>query len=196
MFYVTTPDGQHYEYVHHLVGDEQENNSFAAITPNGQWMVSGEWDTMHRFLVFRTPILNDQTPREGGDLPLASVIHTDRPVTDIQGCTFITQTRLICSSDDPIAENGIPRKALLQIDLPRPLVGTDTTAHVTPLFSLPEISSCERTGTGSWPEDFEVEGLDYDRLARILRVEVIPPGACGLNATLYEYEPAGAASPS
>jgi hypothetical protein len=42
MFLVTTPSGDSFEYVHTLVPGELYNNSFAAISPDTQWMVGGE----------------------------------------------------------------------------------------------------------------------------------------------------------
>ena len=57
LFRVTTPSGAHYDYTHTLVSGEEMNNSWVAVSPDSQWMVNGEWDTMNRFLVFPTPIL-------------------------------------------------------------------------------------------------------------------------------------------
>lgn len=188
-FHVTRADGQAFDYVHDLVPGEQMNNSFAAVAPGGQWMVAGEWDQMTRLLVFPTPVLNPTTPTTGGSLPLAAQITLDTPITDIQGCTFQTATRLLCSSDDPIAQHGIPRKALLQLDLAHALDGTDVAATVTPLFALPlPDSECPVTQPGSWPGDMEVEGVDFDPRTQLLRVIVIPPGACGLDARVDTYQ--------
>ena len=41
MFLVTTPSGSTYEYTHTLAAGELYNNSFDAISPDDQWMVSG-----------------------------------------------------------------------------------------------------------------------------------------------------------
>ncbi|MCQ4043893.1 hypothetical protein ACFOSC_23720 [Streptantibioticus rubrisoli] len=174
MFAVTTPSGQRYEYTHPLDPGEMLNNSFAAVSPDAQWLVSGEWGDENRLQVFPAPLLNPATPPTGGNLPQAGQITLDRTVNDIQGCDFVSPTRLLCSSDDPA-------KDLFQVDLPRPLDGTRTTGHVTTLFQLPQRSIC----TGS----FETEGIDYDPNTRLLRVEVISPGICKVATGVYEYRP-------
>jgi hypothetical protein len=173
MFRVLTPAPHRraFQFVHQLVPGEQMNNSFAAIAPSGRWLVSGEWGTMNRLLVFPMPLLNARDP--AADLPLQARILLDQPVTDIQGCVFTTATRLLCSSDAPDV------KPLLQIDLPAPLAGHDVTGHVSVLGALPLRSPC--TGT------FEAEGLDYDHRTGILRVEVIQPGLCIAFTTVWEF---------
>src|SRR5258708_5073913 len=55
MFRVQAPGGAWSESVHALSPGEALNNSFDTISPNGSWMVSGEWGTMNRLLVFPTP---------------------------------------------------------------------------------------------------------------------------------------------
>ena len=185
LFRATTPDGTNYDYVHSFSpGSEEYNNSFAAVSPDGQWLVSGEWDAMTRFLVFPTPILNPATSPTGGTLPLAATIHLDKTLVDIQGCTFENDTRMMCSSDDPIAENGFPRKSLFQVDLDRALDGGSVNGTVTLVGQVPLISGCAITKPGSWPDDFEVEGVDFDRVHRQLRVVVIPPGNCVIDHTV------------
>ncbi len=188
MFAVTAPDGTETDFVHHDLAGEEYNNSFAAVSPDSQWMVAGEWDQMTRLLVFPTPILNPAATDAAADLPVVAQIDLDTTVVDIQGCTFQSPTRLFCSSDDPVAQNGLPRKALLQLDLDHPLDGHDVAGHVTPLFALPvPQSSCPITAPGSWPGDMEIEGVDFDRVRGELRVEIIPPGICGGNARVYVY---------
>jgi hypothetical protein len=184
MFRVTTPSGASYEYVHALTADEEYNNSYAAISPDGQWLVSGEWDTMTRLLVFPTPILNPAAPAAGGNLPLAATIQLDRPVADVQGCTFLDARRLICASDDSDTTLWPVAKPLLEIDLPGRPAGRTVTAHVKLLGALPQASTC--TATGDNP--FEVEGDDYDPLTGKLRVAVIPPSPCGdASTTIYTF---------
>jgi len=190
LFHVITPAGAEYDYLHTDGVDEQMNNSFVAVSPDSQWMVAGEWDTMNRLLVFPTPILNSATSATGGTLSQAATIHLDRPVVDIQGCTFFSDTRLYCSSDDPVAEGGFPRKSLLQVDLSRSLDGADVNGTVSLVGPVPLVSSCTPTGVGSWPDDFEVEGVDYDRIHHALRVEVIAPGNCVLaDSLVYRLRP-------
>ncbi len=55
MFAVTTFTGTRYTYVHTLDAGEKINNSFDAISPDTQWMVSGEWGDQSRLQVFPTP---------------------------------------------------------------------------------------------------------------------------------------------
>lgn len=176
MYLVVTPSGRSYEYVHPLSSGEEYNNSFAAVSPDGRWLVSGEWDTMSRLLVFKMPVLNPAVPAGGGQLQLAGTITLGTPMTDVQGCDFVDSSRLICSSDDATKE-------LFDLRLSNPLgTGADpaaTTASVTSMGALPRISTC--TGT------FEAEGLDYDPVSRFVRVEVIPPAPCFLSTDLYVY---------
>ncbi|MFF7249714.1 hypothetical protein ACFZBU_38110 [Embleya sp. NPDC008237] len=183
MFRVTTPAGDAYEYVHPLAAGEAMNNSFAAVSPDSRWLVSGEWDTMNRLLVFPTPMLNGATPQTGGTLPLAATIELDRPVKDIQGCTFLDAKRLVCASDDSDAKLFPVAKPLLQIELKKALNGKTVTGHVTSLGALPLLSACPGA-----PADFETEGDDYDRRTGVLRVEMIPPRDCAARATVYEFE--------
>jgi hypothetical protein len=183
MYAVSTPDGHRYEYVHPLDPGEKPNNSFTAVSPDAQWMVSGEWGDQDRLQVFPTPLLNPATAPTGGTLPQAGQITLDHPVRDIQGCDFITATQLVCASDDAVADLWPDIRPLLKVDLPHPLDGQEVTGHVTDLGPLPEQSLC--TGT------FEAEGVDYDPHTSTLRAEMISPGSCEINTTVYSYRPAG-----
>ncbi|MFJ3284006.1 hypothetical protein ACIPMW_01830 [Streptomyces sp. NPDC086669] len=172
MFRVQAPNGGWSEYVHALGPGEALNNSFVAISPSGQWMVSGEWGTMTRLLVHPTPGLNPSTS-PSANLPWTSSIRLDRPVRDVQGCDFRDATTLLCSSDDPDGSLFGTTKPLLQIDLSAAPGASDVTGRVTALRQLPLRSSC----SGS----FETEGIDYDRRTGTLRVIVISPGFCVLT---------------
>lgn len=183
MFAVTTPGGQRYEYEHPLDTGEALNNSFAAVSPDAQWLVSGEWNDQNRLQVFPAPLLNSSTPPTGGTLAQAGQITLDHQVRDIQGCDFVTDTRLVCASDDSATDLWPDPHPLLQVDLDHALDGTGQTGHVTDLGPLPQRSVC--TGT------FETEGVDYDPASRTLRVEMISPGACEINTTVYAYRPSG-----
>jgi hypothetical protein len=180
MFAVTTPDGQLYEYNHPLDAGEKLNNSFAAVSPDAQWLVSGEWGDQDRLQVFPAPLLNPSTPAAGGTLPQAGQITLDHPVRNIQGCDFVTGTQLVCTSDDAATDLWPNPRPLLQVDLPHPLDGQQVTGHVTDIGPLPQQSVC--TGT------FETEGVDYDMRAGILRAQVVAPGVCIVSTTNYEYE--------
>ena len=94
MFRVQAPGGGWSEYVHALGPGEALNNSFVAISPGGQWMVSGEWGTMTRLLVHPTPGVNPSTS-PSANLPWTSSIRLDRPVRDVQGCDFRDATTLL-----------------------------------------------------------------------------------------------------
>jgi hypothetical protein len=183
MFLVTTPSGDSFEYIHTLVPGELYNNSFATISPDTQWMVAGEWETMSHLQIYPTPVLNHQTPPDGGSLQLAGYIGLDHEVNDIQGCDFVTPVRLICASDDDSRTLFPNEKPLLEIDLPSSLRGISVPGHVVDLGSIPQLSSCSGT--------FEGEGVDFDASTGILRVEIIQPGACILTTMIYEYQPAG-----
>jgi hypothetical protein len=172
MYRVQAPGGAWSEYVHALVPGEALNNSWVAITPDSQWMLSGEWGTMTRFLVFPTPGANAATS-PSVNLPLASTVRLDHAVRDVQGCDFTGPTTLLCSSDDPAGTLFGMTKPLLQIDLSAAPGASDVTGHVTALRQLPLRSSC----SGS----FEAEGIDYDRRTGTLRVIVVSPGFCVLT---------------
>ena len=183
MFLVTTPSGQSLEYLHALVPGELYNNSFATVSPNRQWMISGEWGTMSHLQIYPTPLLNHKTSSDGGALRLDGYIKLDHKVNDVQGCDFVTTVRLVCASDDDSRTLFPNEKPLVEVDLQTALHGSSVKGHVVDLGSIPQESSCSGT--------FEAEGVDFDRSGDILRVEVIQPGSCILNTTVYEYKPAG-----
>lgn len=182
MFLVTTPTGQQFEYTHQMADDEQAVNAAAydAISPNGQWMVSSELAPVTRLLVFPTPLLNPSTPQTGGTIAVASRILLDHLVRNLQGCDFVTATRLICASDDSNNDIFPTSKPLLQIDLKHQLNGKDVTARVTSLGQIPLSSTCVGAYT--------VEGVDYDTPTGALRVEVVPPSPCNTNLTVYTLQ--------
>jgi hypothetical protein len=180
MFAVTTPAGKRYDYVHPLNPGEKVNNSFATVSPDGQWLVSGEWGDQNRLQVFPAPLLNPATPPKGGALKEAWQITLDKPVRNIQGCDFVTDTRLVCASDDASGTLFPVSRPLLQVDLPHKLDGQPVTGSVKSLFGLHQRSLCT-DGT------FEAEGVDYEVNSGTLRAEVIPPGVCALATTVYSY---------
>jgi hypothetical protein len=179
MYLVTTPSKATYKYTHVLVPGELYNNSFDAISPDAQWMVSGEWGVMNHLQVYPAPHFNPSTSPNGGSLTLAGSITLSTQVDNIQGCDFVTATRLVCASDDAtgsIFANPFP---LLQVTLAAPLNGTTVAGTVTDLGSIPRSSICSGT--------FEPEGVDYDTATGVLRVEITQPGACEVATTVYEY---------
>jgi hypothetical protein len=180
LFVVTTPSGAAIQYVHRLVPGELYNNSFDAISPDRQWMVAGEWNTMSHLQVYPAPYFNSRTSRHGGSLRLAGYIKLDHRVNDIQGCDFTTSTNLICVSDDDSRSLFSNEKPLLDVELPRGLREGNVAGHVVDLGSVPQRSTCAGT--------FEGEGDDYDVATGVLRVEIIQPGSCILKTTIYEYK--------
>ncbi|SDY31315.1 hypothetical protein SAMN05421504_105124 [Amycolatopsis xylanica] len=168
LFRVQAPDGSWANYKHNLESWEANNNSFAAVSPDGQWMVAGEWGTMDRLLVHPMPGIRFTNP--AANLPYASAIRLDHQVRDIQGCDFQTATRLLCASDDPGGTLFGVTKPLLQVDLSASLNGSDVTGHVTSLGQLPLQSGCGG--------NFEVEGIDFDERDGTLRVIVMSPSIC------------------
>jgi hypothetical protein len=162
-----------------LVAGEEMNNSWVAVSPDSQWMVNGEWDTLTRFLVFPTPILNKSTPQTGGALNLGFQINLDHPMRDIQGCTFFKATTLLCAADDANTDLYPTAKQLLEVDLPQALNGSDVTGHVVDLGQLPLNSICSGT--------FEVEGDDYDPATGDLRVLIVQPSVCAVVTDLYTF---------
>jgi hypothetical protein len=179
MFRVTTPAGDSYEYVHTLVAGEMYNNSFDAVSPDGQWLVAGEWNTMDHLQIYPTPILNAQTSSDGGTLDLSGYIQLDHQVNDIQGCDFVTATELICASDDSTQTLFPDAKPLLEVQLAHALNGQDVTGHVIDLGPIPQSSICSGT--------FETEGVDYDTSTGVLRVEMVQPSVCEVATTVYTY---------
>ncbi|QNP74288.1 hypothetical protein IAG44_35765 [Streptomyces roseirectus] len=173
MFRVQAPGGTWSEYVHTLGAGEAMNNSWVAVSPDGQWMLAGEWGTMTRFLVFPTPGVNPATS-PGTNLPWVTTVTLDHAVRDVQGCDFSGPTTLLCSSDDPAGTLFGMTKPLLQVDLSAKPNGTaNVSGHVTALRQLPLRSGCSG--------DFETEGVDYDRRTATLRVIVLSPGICVLT---------------
>ncbi|MFJ4616709.1 hypothetical protein [Streptomyces sp. NPDC088812] len=172
MFRVQAPGGAWSEYVHTLGSGEALNNSWVAITPGGQWMLTGEWGTMTRLLVLPTPGVNPATS-PSANLPQVSTVRLDHAVRDVQGCDFTGPATLLCSSDDPEGTLFGITKPLLRVDLSAEPGTSDVTGHVTALRALPLRSSCSGA--------FETEGIDYDRRTGTLRVIVVSPGVCVLT---------------
>jgi hypothetical protein len=180
MYLLTTPSGSTYQYVHTLAAGELYNNSFDALSPDDQWLVSGTWGTQDNLQIFPAPYFNSQTSPTGGSLPLSGYIDLSTPVNDIQGCDFISSTQLICASDDnseTIFANAFP---LIEVTLAAPLNGSTVTGTVTDLGSIPQSSDCSGT--------FEPEGVDYDTATGTLRVEITQPGICEVATSIYEYQ--------
>lgn len=168
LFRVESPSGAWAEYTHALEPWEASNNSFAAVSPDGRWLVAGEWGTSSRLLVHPMPGIAHTDP--GANLPYVSAIRFDRPVRDVQGCDFVTATQLLCSSDDPEGALFGVTKPLVQVDLAAPVGAADVVGRVTALGQLPLRSACSG--------EFEAEGIDFDERDGTLRVVVLSPSIC------------------
>jgi hypothetical protein len=179
MFAVTDPDGRQELYVHRLGPDETYNNSFAAVSPDGQWLVSGEWGQVNHLLVFPTPVLNPAAPGPADDLPLHGRIRLHPPARNVQGAVFLDETTLVCSSEDPTSELWPTPRQLLEVKLETSPNDGDVKSSVTYLGGLP----AGRQSVGS-PE---VEGIDYDRRTGDLRVVIVPGWACGLLVRVVRF---------
>lgn len=153
------------------------NNSFVTVSPSGRHLVSGEWDTMERLLVFGNPVHSRSLTaggRSGGsDLPLAGTISLDRPLSHVQSCDFVDATHLVCAVDKP-------GKAVYSVRLDHPLDDAPN-AHgtVTREFAVPRLSACRG--------EYEIEGIDVDARRRILSVSMIDPSPCLLNTKIFRY---------
>jgi hypothetical protein len=180
MYLLTTPSGSTYQYTHTLAPGELYNNSFAAISPDTQWLISGDWGTQSHLYIYPAPYFNSQTGQAGGTLPLAGDINLSTPVNDIQGCDFVSATELICTSDDSSESIFANVDPLIEITLPAALNGSTVTGTVTDLGSIPQSSICSGT--------FEPEGIDYDTATGTLRVEITQPGVCEVATTVYTYQ--------
>ena len=182
LFVVTAPDGTRHSYTHPLDAGELYNNSFVAVSPDGLWLVSGEFGVADRLLVLPMPGVNPARSAADGILGRAGNIALDHRVSDVQGCDFVTGTRLLCATNDPGTALWPTDRQLLQVDLPAALSSRATTAHVSDLGPLPQQSVCHGT--------FETEGIDYDPRTALLRVEVVAPAPCDGVTTVYEYRAA------
>ncbi len=161
---------------------ELSNNSYVAVAPGGRWMVSGEWFTMNRLLVYPTPVLNPLATEPAAGVPLAASVNLNRCVRNVQGAAFIDDRTIVCSTDDlSPGQCGWPvPQQLLQIELDAPLDGSDRKGTVTCLGEVPR----GPLGVG----ETEVEGCDYDRQTGDFRVLVVPKIPIGeLLVVIYRY---------
>lgn len=181
MFEATSPTGAQTTVVHPLAPGEALNNSFAAISPDGRWTVSGEWGDEDRLLVFPTPGVNPEAV-SGRPLALVGQIDLGHTVRDVQGCAFEDAAELLCSDSDPATDLwGVPDQ-LLAVRLHAPLGPGVTAASTSLVGRIPTVSPCSGV--------YEPEGLDIDRTAHILRIAVNPPPPCGIFTQIYEYRSA------
>jgi hypothetical protein len=176
MFAITAPSGRRSLLIHRLEVGELYNNSFAAVSPDGHWLVSGEWGLMQRLLVFRLPPLSAHM-RASYALPLVTTVTLSHPMRNVQGCAFDTAVTLVCATNDPSTDLYPHSRQLLDVSLPRAVDGTPVFAVPSYLAAVPELSQCSGGG--------ETEGIDITQA--VLRVMIVEPGACRAWSAEYTY---------
>jgi hypothetical protein len=171
-----TRDNRTFDFEHPLVTDpptnEIFNNSLAAVSPDGQWLVSGEWGQVDRLLVFPTPTINPDAHDPRQPLSLAGLCQLAHPVRNVQGAVFLDDTTLLCSTNDETTGLWPARRQLLEVRLSRPLPDLSVPATVRCIGGLP----CPTFGV----HDPEVEGIDFDKDTGDLRVVIVPKPPIGL----------------
>jgi hypothetical protein len=156
------------------------NNSFAAVSPDGQWLISGEWGRVERFLVFPTPTVNAAARDPRQPLGLAGTLSLAHAVRNVQGAVFLDETTLLCSTNDDNTQLWPARRQLLEVSLRQPLPDMSGVASVSCLGALP----CPSFGVS----EPEVEGLDFDADTGDLRVVIVPRPPLGLVlAGVYRF---------
>ncbi|MCW2526975.1 MAG: hypothetical protein JWM76_1835 [Pseudonocardiales bacterium] len=178
LFVITTPAGRQVQFVHLLGPGELFNNSFAAVSPDGHWLVSGEWGVVLRLLVFAMPMLSSAI--KSANLPLHSTIVLSHPMRNVQGCAFSTETTLICSTNDPAHDLYPLSRQIISLTLDRALDGRSIVGKPDVLGSV--------SGTGSCPGDAETEGIDVG--GGRLRLAVVQPRSCRAMTRLFTYRSA------
>ncbi len=177
LFTITAPNGRVSEYSHPLAQGEEFNNSFVTVSPNGRWLVSGEWDTEHRLLLLSNP----KRRPSGSSIPLAGTIVLRPSLYHVQGCDFFDAVTLICSTDNAV-------HAVVKVSLSAPLHRGTNRATDRRLFIPREVSKCPGTG-------FESEGVDYNARTGRLTLGINEPGACvgttDINVYTLAHGPSG-----
>lgn len=148
---------------------------WVALSPDGAWLVSGEWDPQDDLMVFRASEVG-----AAPEIEAVARIPLDRTIARVQGCDFDGPRVLLCASDD--GEAGKPVYAIV---LSRGLTADADLgaieATVETLFPTP------------LPEPLcglaepEVEGVDVE--GDLFRVLVI--GTCLVDSHVYRFEREG-----
>lgn len=174
MFSVTSPTGVVRTFRHRLGPGETYHNSFAAISPDGRWLVSGGWGVETGLRVLPDPA---GPTTHNADLPLSQVIRFDRKVRDIQGCAFASSRVLYCSTNDPSTDLFPVPRQVLRVTLDRPLGAGDRVvrARVALVGEVPQEPGCLLPG--------ETEGLSVH--GSTLRLAVVP--ACLDRSEVYVF---------
>ncbi|WP_341267377.1 hypothetical protein [Gordonia malaquae] len=168
LYTITSPHGVMTKYYHPLEPGEMANNSFVTVDPTGAYLVSGEWFTEQRFIVFANP----KDRPAGSTMPILSEIRLDTPLTNVQSCDFMTADRLLCAVDEPV-------NRVVSVHLSAPVGAASVDGTVEPEFTIPKRSVCR----GS----YESEGIDYDVSRRILSVAMINPSPCFVGTKVFRY---------
>jgi hypothetical protein len=179
LFTITAPNGRVSDYPHPLARGEEYNNSFVTVSPNGRWLVSGEWNTERRLLLLSNP----KGRRSGSSIRLAGTIVLRPALYHVQGCDFFDAVTLICSTDNAV-------HAVVKVSLSAPLHRGTNRATDRRLLIPREVSKCPGTG-------FESEGVDYNARTGRLTVGINEPGACvgttDINVYTLGHGPSGPA---
>ena len=160
LFTITAPNGRVSYYPHPLARGEKFNNSFATVSPDNRWLVSGEWDTERRLLLLANP---KERP-SGSAIRLAGTITLRPALYHVQGCDFFDAVTLICSTDDAV-------HAVVKVSLSAPLHRGANSATDRRLFIPREVSPCPGT-------QFESEGVDFNPRTQRLTLTMNEPGNC------------------
>lgn len=170
LFTITAPNGTVSYYPHPLAPGEEYNNSFVTVSPGERWLVSGEWNTERRLLLFSNP----RGRPSGSSLALAGTIALRPSLYHVQGCDFFDATTLICSTDDAV-------HAVVKVSLSAALHAGTNTATDRRLFIPREVSRCPGRG-------FESEGVDYNLHTGRLTLTMNEPGDCIATTDVNVYK--------
>lgn len=155
--------------VHHLDPGEAYNNSWVAVSPDGNWLASGEWEDIDSFLVFAVADIGKPS------IDVAFRIRLDEPLHLVQGCDFDGPVRLVCQDDTE-------DRRLLRVDLDHALDGSDVGAHTTVVGTTP-VDLAIPALAGLCKRPTETEGVDVS--GSTLRFLTVDP--CLLWSHEYRY---------
>lgn len=141
-----------------------------AISPDGTWIVTSEWDPQDSLIVFARAAL-----LAGGEIHEVARIPLDSTLARIQGCDFDGPRTLVCASDDA-ASGKLVWSIVLSKALDSRADPAELTAQVAPLF--PTLIPTNVCGA-----EAEVEGVDLS--GDELRVLVI--GTCLVDSHVDLY---------
>ncbi|MFN8050998.1 MAG: hypothetical protein U0Q22_06160 [Acidimicrobiales bacterium] len=150
---------------HVLGAGETNDNPWVAIAPGGSLMVTGTYSPLGHLEVYPVPA------PPYADLPLVDTIPLDQPGYEVQGCDFVTATRLACASNDEATG-----KQLFLLDLDGPVGQAGNHAHLTYEGPIPQAAPLLGDGVSFCGDSGEVEGIDAQHVAgvgTVVRVLVV-----------------------